>query len=305
MRRLRNGALLVLLIVVMALPAGPAAGQGGDAGARPRRVTEGTLLWRTAGQQTPGPAPVLDTDVEMRVTGMVLRATVRHEFLNPSSEWAEGLYVFPLPDDAAVDHLRMRVGERLIEGVIQERAAAKTTYEHAKQEGKRASLVEQERPNIFTTSIANIPPGAAIVVEIEYQQAVRYDAGQFRLRFPMVVGPRYIPGVPAPTDGGPGWAADTDAVPDASRITPPVQRPHRGPINPVSLRIELDAGVPLAGLESPYHRIHTTPLSAGRYEITLDQFSVPADRDFELVWRGRRRRPSCSQSPRATRCTRC
>lgn len=92
----------------------------------------------------------------------------------------------------------------------------------------------------------------------------------------MVVGPRYIP------------------VPDASRITPPVQHPGRGSVNPVSLRIELDPGVPLAGLKSPYHKIHITPLSAGRYEITLEQMSVPADRDFELVWQ-----PAAGTAPEA------
>ena len=100
----------------------------------------------------------------------------------------------------------------------------------------------------------------------------------------MVVGPRYIPGVPLPVSSGQGWAADTDAVPDASRITPLVAPPGRGPINPVSLRIELDPGVPLAALESPYHRIHTTPLNGGRFEIRLEHIEVPADRDFELVW---------------------
>lgn len=298
MRTPRSGlALLVLLTVTAALP-GPAdgaAGPGQGGGARPRRVTEGMLLWRTDRQPTPGPAPVLRTYVDLRVTGMVLRATVRQEFTNPSREWAEGVYVFPLPEDAAVDHLRMHVGERVIEGAIQERAAAKATYEQAKQEGKRAGLVEQERPNIFTTSIANIPPGAAIAVEIEYQQAVRYDAEQFRLRFPMVVGPRYISGVPVPAVNGTGWAPDTDAAPDASRITPPVEHPGRGPVNPVSLRVELDPGVPLAALESPSHRIHTTSLAGGRYEITLEQLGVPADRDFELVWQ-----PVAGTGPTAT-----
>jgi Ca-activated chloride channel family protein len=138
---------------------------------------------------------------------------------------------------------------------------------------QRASLVEQERANIFTTSVANVPPGAAITVEIEYQHALRYDSGQFRLRFPMVVGPRYIPGSPP----------DTDRVPDASRITPPVAHPARGPINPVRLVIELDPGAPPALLESPYHEIQTTPLAGGRYRIDLAG-TVPADRDFELVW---------------------
>jgi Ca-activated chloride channel family protein len=269
-------ALLILLVAVTSRPA-LAAPAGG-------RVTEGTLLWRTAGQPTGAPAPLLKTEVEMRVTGIVVRATVRQEFTNPSTEWAEGVYVFPLPEDSAVDRLRMRVGERLIEGVIQEREAAKATYERARHEGRRASLVEQERPNIFTTSIANIPPGAAIAVEIEYQQAVRYDAGQFRLRFPMVVGPRFIPGSPLPADTGSGWAPDTNDVPDASRITPPVAHPADGPLNPVSLRIELDPGVPLITIASSFHGIHTRMLSGGRYEITLEDIEVPADRDFELVW---------------------
>jgi Ca-activated chloride channel family protein len=273
MRLSRLAAVLVLLV----LAATPVLAQG-------RRVTEGTLLWRSAHQQAAVPAPLLATDVEMRVTGMVVRATVRQQFTNPSDGGAEGIYVFPLPEDAAVDHLRMQVGDRVVEGVIQERTAAKAAYTQARQEGKRASLVEQERPNVFTTSVGNIPPGVAIAIEIEYQQSVRYDAGQFAVRFPMVVGPRYIPGTADIGRSGTGRAADTDAVPDASRITPPVEDPARGAINPVTLRIELDPGVPLAGVESPSHAVHTRPLSGGRYEIELEQVSVPADRDFQLVW---------------------
>ncbi|HKQ67519.1 MAG TPA: marine proteobacterial sortase target protein [Methylomirabilota bacterium] len=279
--------ILVGLISVLAAQA---------AGAEVGRITEGTLLWRTAGQTELVPAPTLKTDVRIVVTGIVARASVRQEFTNPSRLWAEGIYVFPLPEDAAVDHLRMHVGDRVIEGVIQDRAAAKAQYEQAKQQGKRASLVEQERPNVFTTSVANIAPGAAISIEIDYQQTVRYDAGQFRLRFPMVVGPRYIPG--APTQGpstGTGWADDTDAVPDASRITPPVAHPSLGAINPVALTVELDPGAPLARLSASYHAVSTTPLADGRYRVELAQGPVPADRDFELVWQ-----PSAEATPIAT-----
>jgi len=272
----RRLAVLVLALLTFATTP-PALAQG-------RRVTEGTLLWRSAQQETAAPAPLLATDVEMRVTGMVVRAMVRQQFENPSGDWAEGVYVFPLPEDGAVDHLRMKVGERVIEGVIQERAAAKAAYVQARQEGRRASLVEQERPNVFTTSVANIPPGAVIAIEIEYQQAVRYDDARFALRFPMVVGPRYIPGTLDVGQEGTGWAADTDQVPDASRITPPVRDPARGAINPVSLRIELDPGVPLAAVASPSHAIHTRTLSGGRVEIELQQGNVPADRDFRLEW---------------------
>jgi Ca-activated chloride channel homolog len=268
---------LAVAVVLLALGAAPARAEG-------RRITEGTLLWRTAQQATAVPAPLLATDVDMRVTGMVVRAVVRQHFTNPSTQWAEGVYVFPLPENAAVDHLRMQVGDRAIEGVIQERAAAKVAYEAARAQGQRASLVEQERPNVFTASVANIAPGAAIEIQVEYQQAVRYDGGRLGLRFPMVVGPRYVPGGPLSVTSGSGWAPDTDQVPDASRITPPVEYPSRGPINPVTLRVELEAGMPLATVESPTHAIHTRALGEGRYEVELQQVSVPADRDFELVW---------------------
>ena len=288
-------APLVILISVLAATAARAEGAGGDT-PQPGRVTEGALFWRAAQREALVPAPVLKTDVHLVVTGIVARASVRQEFTNPGSEWAEGIYVFPLPEDAAVDHLRMQIGDRLIEGVIEERAVAKARYEGAKQAGKRASLLEQERPNIFTTSVANIPPGAAVAVEIVYQQTIRYDAGQFRLRFPMVVGPRYIPGTTEPRASvGSGWARDTGQVPDASRITPPVEHPARGALNPVSLLIELDPGIPLARVAASYHQIQTTPLAGGRYRIELTQGSVPPDRDFELVWQ-----PAAAATPTAT-----
>jgi Ca-activated chloride channel family protein len=169
-------------------------------------------------------SPLLDTRVNMSISGIVARVTVVQIFSNTSDQWQEGIYVFPLPDDAAVDHLRLWIGERFIEGEIEEREEAKRQYEQAKAEGKRASLLQQERANIFTTSVANIPPGEQIKVEIEYQQSVRYEGGRYSLRFPTVVAPRYIPGKPLHTgevefNAGSGWAQDTTEVPDASHIT--------------------------------------------------------------------------------------
>ena len=251
-------------------------------------VKGGRLLFKTAQPGRFLPAPTLKTDVRIAVTGLITRATVTQEFLNPSLEkdaWAEGLYVFPLPDTAAVDHLRMKIGERIIEGQIKEKAEAKKVYEQAKQEGKRAGLVEQERPNIFTTSVANIGPGERITVEIEYQETVHYDQGTYSLRFPMVVGPRYIPGTPVVMEDQPpgnGWSLDTDRVPDASRITPPVQHPSAGLINPVSLSIDLAPGFPVGPIDSPYHEIFTIAEPDGRQHITLHADTVPADRDFVL-----------------------
>lgn len=255
-------------------------------------VTEGSLLFRTGQTGRYTPAPILNTDVQIAVTGTIVRATVRQEFTNPSTrkgDWLEGIYVFPLPETAAVDHLRMKVGERVIEGQIKERGEAKRSYEQAKQEGKRTSLVEQERPNIFTTSVANIGPGERIIVEIEYQETVRYENGQFQLRFPMAVGPRYIPGTPVIIEGQPssgsGTMPDTDRVPDASRITPPVHAPHEGSVNPLSLSVTLSPGFPIEQIDAPYHAIITIPDADQGYHVSLKEETVPADRDFQLTWR--------------------
>jgi Ca-activated chloride channel family protein len=248
--------------------------------------TPGALLLRAAdGRELPA-APLLSTDVVFRVSGMVARARVVQTFENASADWVEGVYVFPLPENAAVDRLQLRVGERLIEGEIQERAAARRTYERARAAGRRAALMDQERPNIFTTRVANIGPRERIAVELEYQQTLRYDDGRYSLRFPMVVGPRYIPGAPlkVAASAGTGWSFDSDQVPDASRITPPVLRPQAGPINPIRLRVELDAGMPLASLDSPYHRVAIHELSDHRRRIELADGPVPANRDFELAW---------------------
>lgn len=269
-------------------------------------VTEGTLLFRTSQPGRFTPAPILKTDVQIAVTGIIARTTVRQEFANPSEkkgDWLEGIYVFPLPDTAAVDHLRMKVGERIIEGQIKERAEAKKAYEQAKQAGKRASLVEQERPNIFTTSVANIGPGEHITVEIEYQETVRYDQGQFQLRFPMAVGQRYIPGTPVIVEdqepNGTGTMLDTDRVPDASRITPPGQHHSQGSINgsgnAVSLSLTLTPGFPVAKVESLFHPVIAIPDPDGGYQISLRKDAVPADRDFQLTWV-----PAPSKEPTAT-----
>jgi Ca-activated chloride channel family protein len=227
----------------------------------------GELQFKTSAG--PVSAPLLATDVEIRVTGHVARATVRQSFRNPHADWYEGIYSFPLPENAAVDHLRMRIGERVVEGEIRERQVAKASYEQAKTEGRRATLVEQERPNIFTTSVANIGPGESIQVEIEYQQTLRYDQGRYVLRFPMVVGPRYVP----------------KGVEDAARIMPAVLRPdeNSGPINPVKLRVSLDAGVPVGSVESAHHRIGIRKADDSKQQITLagDNF---ANKDFELAW---------------------
>lgn len=182
-------AVLALLCLVLAalLSVLPAAAQMGLP--RPMTLAEvgtGTLLFetRTAGRYLP--APTVMTEVTMKIGGAVVRTTVRQRFHNPNKSWLEGVYAFPLPEDASVDHMRLVVGETAIEVHIRERAEARKTYEKARREGRRAALVEQHRPNLFTNAVANIAPGEAVTVELRYQHTARYDQGRFRLRFPMV-----------------------------------------------------------------------------------------------------------------------
>ena len=233
----------------------------------------------------------LDTKVQMDITGNINRVTVEQSFTNPSNEWAEGVYVFPLPEDSAVDQLRMYIDDRVIEGQIHEKEEAKKIYETAKKEGKSASLVEQQRPNIFTTNVANIAPGGTITVAIEYQQAVLIDNNTYSIRFPMVVGDRYIPGTPIKTPADSlGVAPNTHEVEDASKITPPSEgiisdffgRDYETYL-PVTIDINLMAGFEIASLRSGYHKVNIVDVNQTTKHISLGE-SYQADRDFELTW---------------------
>lgn len=276
-------ALLVLMLHAVIRPAFGNTPQSQPAPQRPQDAESGRLFFR-GDDQSFTPAPLLHSDVRIVVSGMVARSVVTQRFHNPGTTWMEGIYVFPLPHESAVDRLRLTIGERVIVGQIQEREQAARTYQAARAQGQRAGLVEQERPNIFTTSLANIGPDEAVTVEIEYQEALRYDQGAFALRFPLVVGPRYIPGPPLVADNR-GWSPVTTDVPDAPRITPPVRDPAEGPINPVTLRVEIDAGMALAAIESGTHTIAVQDNGNGRATVTLKEERVPADRDFVLRWR--------------------
>ncbi|MGD2159549.1 MAG: marine proteobacterial sortase target protein [Gammaproteobacteria bacterium] len=215
-------------------------------------------------------ALLLETDVHFDVSGMIARATIKQRFKNTSSLWAEGVYIFPLPENAAVDHFNLRIGDRLIEGQIHERSAAKRQYETAKKEGRQAGLIEQQRANIFKTSLANVAPGEEITVEFEYQQTLEYRDGRYRLRFPMVVGPRFLA----------NKAVQSDTVSDTEVSTTVAA----DKVNPVHLHVSLDPGVALAELDSTYHPIDIRQTDTHRYSIALAADKVYADRDFELVW---------------------
>ncbi len=287
------GRLVALLL--MALVAGAAFnGHAGAAPAAPKFVTPGDmhsgglLLQSTEGHYVA--APLVGTDVDVTVSGPTLRARVTQMFHNPSDGWVEGVYVYPLADGAAVDTLKMVVGERIIVGEIKERQQARATYEQARANGQKAALVEQERPNLFTNSVANIGPHETVVVQLEYQEPVHQSGDTFSLRLPLVVGPRYNPAPVAQTvdfrQDGTGWGRVSDPVPDRDRISPPVLDPRQhAPVNPVAITVRLQAGFPLGEVKSAYHAVRVDNDGDSGRIIRLADDVVPADRDFELTWK--------------------
>ncbi len=279
---------IIGVFALVALAAFMTAGRLAAQTAKTIRISEvesGSLLLRT---EKPGRylrAPSVKTHIRMEISGLIARVTVSQSFTNPSNKWIEGVYVFPLPENAGVDRLRMRIGDRFIEGRIKERGEARKLYEKARAAGIKTALVEQERPNIFTNSIANIGPNETVLVQITYQQTLRYDKGAFALRFPMVVGPRYIPsGEKVVAFNGAGWGRNTVRVPDATRITPPVLNPKRGKVNPVTLDITLKPGFPLAWVKSESHKIKVVDGSDGGKRITFDAKTTFSEKDFVLRW---------------------
>lgn len=242
----------------------------------------------------------LGTEVQMHVSGLLARVQVTQSYRNPSEQWQEGLYLFPLPERAAVDHMRIHIGERVIEGQIQEKQQARATYEQAKAAGQRTGLVQQKRANMFTAEVANIGPGETVRIEIEYQQTLSYQDAVFELRFPMVVGPRYNaqPQNVEHFDSA-GWASAQAIKPIADEAVPAVPYQQHS-AQRLNLSIDLDAGMALDKIESPYHAIISTPLEHstgtdhGRYRITLAEGAVAVNRDFVLRWQ-----PAASARPQA------
>lgn len=227
--------------------------------------------------------PLKHTDVDAYVTGYIARVNVTQHFTNPYKEPIEAVYVFPLPENAAVDAMTMKIGEKVIKGVIKKREEAREIYEQAIQQGKTASLLEQERPNIFTQTVGNIMPGDDIYIEISYVQDLKYDHGSYEYTFPMVVGPRYIPGTRNTSTGskqGGGWSEDTDEVPDASRITPPVLKPEYRSGHDISLKLTVDAGVPIQNFSCPSHDIAQKVISESQVEVAIEQGDQIPNKDF-------------------------
>jgi len=265
-----------------------------------------TLLaeWRDAGDPDGArmrriPMPLTRTEIDGSVAGPIVSATMRQRYRNPFDGVIDAVYVFPLPHDAAVSDFVMVIGERRIRGMIRERGEAERTYASARRAGHVASLLTEERPNIFTQRVANIEPRREIDVEITFYGTLAFDDGWHELAIPLVVGPRFTPdgfnpggfnggGFSPPTravvarpHGGPAEGADRNADRNEVRYLAPGESvEHR-----VSMRWAIDAGTEIRDLVSPSHRITTERSGSSRSVVTLAAADGTPDRDFVLRWR--------------------
>ncbi|MCT7990120.1 VIT domain-containing protein [Laspinema olomoucense] len=207
--------------------------------------------------------PLKHTEVSAKVAGNLSRVEVTQTFENPFTTTLEAVYIFPLPDEAAVDEMLIKIGDRTIKGHIKQREEAQQIYQQAKEQGRTAGLLEQERDNIFTQSLANIQPGEQIDVIIRYSASLQFEGGNYEFVFPMVVGPRYIPGTPIGENAvGSGSAPgpmsqnqDTDLVPDATRLNAPILPAGTRSGHDINMTVEIDAGVNIQAVRSPSHQL--------------------------------------------------
>ncbi|MCS6978112.1 MAG: VIT domain-containing protein, partial [Gemmatales bacterium] len=230
--------------------------------------------------------PLQALSVRAAIDGLLADVEVCQTFVNVFKKPLEATYIFPLPDRAAVSSFVMKVAGRRIEGELKERELARLDYEKAIQKGYRAAITEEERPNVFSLRVGNIQAGEKAVVRFRMAMPLLFSDGEVTFRFPLVVAPRYIPGIPLPMENvGLGTAWDTDIVPDASRISPPVLLP--GFPNPVRLNIQVDlnpAGLPLSDLRASLHNVCVNKMDNGVLRIRLEP-GERLNRDFILRYR--------------------
>jgi Ca-activated chloride channel family protein len=232
-----------------------------------------------------GALPLRALSVDARIVGTLAETRVRQRFANTASVPLEATYIFPLPPRAAVTRFRFEVNDRVIEGDLQERGAARRTYDAAVQAGHRAAIAEEERPDVFTMRVGNLPPGEEATVELTLSYPLDVVDDEVTFRFPLVVAPRYIPGrALSGSDVGDGVARDTDEVPDASRISPPVLLPGYPSRVALSLVVEIEPGrSELTALASSLHAVSALrgngPTRSVRIEVTPGE---RLDRDFIL-----------------------
>ncbi|MFQ6371147.1 marine proteobacterial sortase target protein [Shewanella sp. YIC-542] len=281
---LANGLLLLALLLVNLLASVSALASV----QRPAALVENPLWPGSGTLEWQGMAPVqalsMETDVNMQITGLTNRVSVTQHYHNSTGQWLNGRYVFPLPENAAVDSLHLQIGTRQIVGQIKARQQARQLYQQAKAAGKRASLLQQQRPNLFSAEVANLAPGETLEVRFSYQQPLDYRDGHISVRFPMTFTPRYIPAGMgqrlAEAMSGDGAFSGADAGQLAAWADWAPSAAHQA--NHTNIEVKLNAGVPLASLSSPSHELQSPPLTASRLAFSLK--ALPSSRDFVLQW---------------------
>ena len=271
-------ALCLLYVLIILNPQNASAGQ-------PQGNSQLQIIGKDG--KVTGFVPLKHTGIKTEISGFVARIEVTQEFENVLPDAVEAVYVFPLPHESAVDGMTMTVGEREIHAVIKERDEARKIYEQARNTGHTAALLDQERPNIFTQSVTNIPPNGTVQIKLSVIELLKYEAGTYEFAFPLVVGPRYMPGNPTST-GDHGTMPNSDQVPDASRISPPVAGVHTDDAtagHDVSMEVNLAAGVPVGDVESTSHKIFADRTGTDSYHVSLADQAVLPNKDFILKYK--------------------
>jgi len=230
------------------------------------RETSGSLTALDAEGKAKALCPLKHTDVKAEISGFISRVVVTQHFENHFKEKIEAVYTFPLPQNAAVDDMTMIVGERTVRGKILPREEAHVVYEAAKSSGQVASLLDQQRPNIFTQSVANILPGEKVKITISYVETLSYVNCAYEFVFPMVVGPRYNPAT----------------VRDASRINPNALPPAVRSGHDISIEVTLDAGLIIDDLSSKTHVLDIQRPDPHSARLRLKENSTIPNTDFIL-----------------------
>jgi Ca-activated chloride channel family protein len=238
------------------------------------------LLLKTSKPGLYAVTPAVKSEVSITVSGPIVRTSVKQTFHNTTGRCVEGLYVYPLPEMSAVDTLKMTIGSRVIAGEIREREQARKEFEKAKREGRNAALVEQQRPNVFTTSVSSVMPDEDVVIEIEYQEMAHFENGEYRLRFPMVVAGRYSP-----------LRTFATAVAAKLPLTPSSMGNDGGT---VALSVDLQPGYSVRNIQSA-QKVRSETIGNRHYRVTVDSATLNADHDFELTWQ-----PDLGTDPEAT-----
>ena len=226
--------------------------------------------------------PLKRTDVKLWVSAGIVHADVSQQFTNTTDQPLEAIYIFPLPSNSTVTNMVLKMGDRIIKSIVKEKQEAKKIYEQAKIEGKKTALIEQERPNIFTTSVANFLPGETVEIKLSYIEPIEYSKGCYNINFPMVVAPRYIPfKINVEKDGD---AIIENEVADANRISPPLLHPSVNSEHHLTMSVDID-GLPLNEIISNTHAISVKEVKNGKttsYNITLQEKETIPDSDFNL-----------------------